>query len=837
MLSHLLVLDLSRTVAGSYCAKLLADYGAQVLKVESAAHPDPLRSPPAADAYRLAMFAHLNTSKKSVELDLAARSGRAAFLELAVAADAIVEDWPVGELDRLGAGFETLSAVNSSLVLTSITPFGQTGPYKDFLANDLLMQAMASRMSASGVAPRPPVRLAPDTSYFLAGTLAAGATLAAVWSAMKDGQGDHLDISIMECLLGAPDRGLLMWEYGRIDMPRPTSPRVLQNFPCSDGFIAISLVRGVHRIARAIGRPELMRDARFATNEGRQENSGELEAVISSWTVERTRREAFEQLQSFGVTCAPVNTIPDLLSDPQFVHRGAFREVEYGGARMLLPGKPFRERGKHPHSPGPPPVLGQDSLDNMLRGENRVAMASGPPLRQADAGALPLDGVRVIDFGDAWAGPYACTLLGDAGAEVIRIEDVHRMPANMRGRLHSSTPESSGGDVSGYAGRKPGRRPWDRFYLYNGCERNKYGITLDLKQERGRDLFLKLVQQSDVVVSNYAHGALRSLRLEYDDLIKVKPDIIMLYISGYGADGPYEDYVALGSVIDAVSGHQSLRGYPETAPADTAHTYYPDVVAAYTGFFAVMAALHRRAIRANQASPQASGLNLEMALTEALFPHIGGFIGEYSLTGRLEAILGNRDPQASPHGCYPTRDLEAAEEGRLTTDRWLALYCSDDAQWRSLAHLMGRDDLADDTRFATASARKSHEDELDALIADWTRARTASELMLELQAAGVPAMSVMADSDIFEDPHVRSRGFLREIVHREAGVFRGPGPIWHSRKHDLEVRLPANCLGEHNRLILQGLLGITTDEFAALEAAGVCGEVYALDLAEEGQQT
>jgi formyl-CoA transferase len=329
-------------------------------------------------------------------------------------------------------------------------------------------------------------------------------------------------------------------------------------------------------------------------------------------------------------------------------------------------------------------------------------------------------------------------------------------------------------------------------------------------------------------VTNFAHGALASLRLEYEDLAKVNPELIMLYISGYGRDGPYANYVALGPTIDAASGHQSLRGYPETAPADSAHTYYPDVVGSYTGFFAALAALHRRAAGGGARF-------LEMALTEALFPHLGGFIGECSLSGHQSQLRGHRDPSASPHGCYPSRDLEDSTDGRLTADRWIAIACWDKGQWEALARLMGRPDLASDRRFATTSARKEREDELDGLIAEWTHTRPARELMHLLQREGVPAAAVMSDPDVFEDAHIAERGFLREVEHREAGRFRGPGPIWRSSSHSLGVRMPANCLGEHNRLVLQGLLGQSEDDFAELEAEGVCGEVYTLALAQEGQ--
>lgn len=821
-LDGLFVLDLARGVAGAYCAKLMADAGATVVKIESANDPDPLRPSERAGGTaveRAALFAHLNTSKRSAEIDVTTEAGREQTLALAAGADAVIEDRRPGMLDALGLGFEALRAANPAIVLTSITPFGQTGPYRDYLANDLITYAMGGRMSANGIAPRPPVRLAEETPSYMAGAVAAGVTLSAIWSALDDGEGDHADVSIVECLLGSPDRGLTMWEFGKVDVPRLDSPRPLQTFPCTDGFVAIALNRGIERLAKAIGQPELTDDPRFATNQLRQLHSGELEAAIVTWTITQTRREVFDHLQRHRVISAPVNTIADLFDDPQFAHRGSFVELESGGRRLHLPGRPLRVVGEAAVHLAPPPEFGAHT-DEVLAAASKRLPAGGDRRasdeRAGDGHRLPLDGLRVIDFGDAWAGPYACTLLADAGAEVIRIEDIHRMPTNMRGPRVPVEP------FQGFTGRDPGERPWERFFLYQSCERNKLGITLDLKQARGRELFLQLVEQSDVVVTNYAHGGLGTLGLEYDDLRAVNPELIFLFISGYGADGPYANFVALGSTIDAASAHQSLHGYPETAPAETAQGYYADASTACTAFFAVLAALHRQ-------RRTGGAVNIELALSEVMFAHLGGAIASYSATGEEPAITGNRDRYSAPQGVYPTAALPAEPDTeRRIDDRWIAIACRDAEEWQSLAGVMDRDDLACDERFDTTERRLANHDALDELIGAWTAGQEARELMHRLQAAGVPAAAVMPDSDIYEDAHVAARGYLREIHHRHAGTFRGPGPIWRSTKHDLGVRRPANSLGEHNREILQGRLGVSDEEFAALEAAGVCGERYAL---------
>ena len=813
-LEGLVVLDLTCTVAGCYSTKLFADAGADVLKIEGRSTPDLLREHAEGrddDADRVALFAHLNTSKQSLAIDLGESAGHEEFTELLARCDAVIEDRPRGELARLGIDAADLTAEHPSLVFTSISPFGRTGPYRDYLANDLLVDAIGGGLAKRGIAPGQPMRLAPDATSILAGAAAAGATLASIWSAQVDGRGDRIDLSIVEALLGAPDRGLLFWPFCATDTPRLTSPRSLQNFPCSDGFIAIALNRGIDRIAEALDEPRLSTDPRFATNMLRLQHAGEIEALMIPWTISRTRREAFEILQEHRVISAPVSRPEEVADDPQFVHRRTFQNVSWAEREIRLPRPPYRLAGE-----GPPELSSPPRLDEHDSGWLECLLASSPAARPdaAPARSLPLEGIRVLDFGDAWAAPYAAVLLADAGAEVVRVEDVHRMPANMRGPRVPVPP------YNGFRDRDPGERPWERFFLYNGCERNKYGITVDAKQEAGRELFLRLAERSDLVLTNYTRETLNSLRLTYAELSARRPDLVMLQISGYGLNGPYADYVALGTTIDAITGHQTLHGDPESSPTDTEQGYYADSSTAYHSFFAAVAALRER-------DRSGCGVHLDIALSEAMFGTLGGAIGATSIAPQTN--LGNRDLRNAPQGCYPTRS-RPGDPGtkRQTDDCWIAIACETEEQWSALAAAIGAPELRSDPRFGSAEARQAHHDELDKLIGAWTAPQDTSELMHRLQARGVPAAAVLPDSDVFDDPQLAARGFFRELPHTE-GAFHGPGPIWRAERHPPEVRHAANGLGEHNRLVLQDWLGLDDDEFAALEAANVCGDRYVLD--------
>jgi crotonobetainyl-CoA:carnitine CoA-transferase CaiB-like acyl-CoA transferase len=216
-----------------------------------------------------------------------------------------------------------------------------------------------------------------------------------------------------------------------------------------------------------------------------------------------------------------------------------------------------------------------------------------------------------------------------------------------------------------------------------------------------------------------------------------------------------------------------------------------------------------------------------MALTESLFPVIAPQIGAYSVAGEVPPALGNRDRVAAPQGCYPTRSLpEEPESERLTDDRWIAITCRDDDEWQALLGTIGSETLRADPRFATIAARHEHHDDLDAILNEWTARHDSLELMHRLQAAGVPAVALMPDSDVMDDPHEVARGYFAAVDHRAAGKYRAPGPIWRSQRHDIRLRTPAHGLGEHNREVLQGLLGVDDREFEQLEAQGIIGEAY-----------
>lgn len=367
-LSGIRVVELGSGISPSYCCKMLADYGADVIKLEPP-EGDPVRryGPfPGGEPHpeKSGLFLHLNTNKRGVTLDLDSAAGGEALGRLAAWADAIVENLPPGRLASLGFSYEELHAINPRLVLTSITPFGQDGPYRDWPATEMVLFAMSGRMFGHGHQEREPLRYAPDIVWFQAGTTAAAATISALWAAHGQGSGAWIDLSIQEAMAGNVDSRLVMASYSGTSGGRSYRATEYPRgaYPCQDGFVLFGAGtdRYFRRVCRAIGRLDLLDDPRWATPGARPAHRDEWEAAYLDWAVDRTRRVIFEACQSEGVLCAPILTADEVLQDPQYIYRRYFQTTSHPVAGDLtVPGPPFKlpEAGWSLRRPAP--LLGQ----------------------------------------------------------------------------------------------------------------------------------------------------------------------------------------------------------------------------------------------------------------------------------------------------------------------------------------------------------------------------------------------------------------------------------------------------------------------------------------------
>ncbi len=481
-----------------------------------------------------------------------------------------------------------------------------------------------------------------------------------------------------------------------------------------------------------------------------------------------------------------------------------------------------------PRAKNPSPLAGEG--EGRKKGSPSLGMGANalaqPRLEQrpshergSGGGVLPLTGLRVLEFCDIWIGPTLCSLLGDMGAEVWKIEAIHRMSPS-RG-LHINPPPSPT-----YPGQDPGERPWNRNSYYNTHSRSKYGFTLDLRQRRGRELFLRLAAQCDAVVENFAAGVLNRLGAGYQELRRVQPDIVLLSLSPYGQTGPYRGHVTYGFNIDAMCGHASLRGYPGGHITQTAPAYPEDPGGVHAGLFALMAALHHRRLTGE-------GQWIDLSQAEAYMDRIGEFILGYSMNGRVPERAGNRHAAMAPHGVYPCKAVPSKDSGLASLggpqrpqDRWIAIAVASDDEWRRLREALGNPLWSAGPRFETLLGRRTHHEEMDRHLAEWTRHRDGRETVLLLQRRRVRCGLVMDARQLHEDPHLRARGYFERVTHPDAGTHDYLGRGWKFSRTPVRIQRPPNALGEHNQLLYRDLLGLTQVEVAQLARDGLIGDRF-----------
>ena len=413
--------------------------------------------------------------------------------------------------------------------------------------------------------------------------------------------------------------------------------------------------------------------------------------------------------------------------------------------------------------------------------------------RNDAGGGGPLRGVRVVEMGQLIAIPFAMKLLADMGAQVIRLEST--------GRLESYRSDSV------YQNEIHGEF-WNRGANFYEQNRNKLGITLDLSRPEGLELLRRLIAVSDVFAENFTPRVIRNFGLEYGDLRRIKPDIIMVSSTGYGFSGPWANFGATGPATEGASGLAFTTGYADGPPV-MAEIPYVDYTAGEHTVFAVMAALMSRL-------KNGQGQFIDVSQTQAAAATIPEALLDFSANGRAPTRIGNADPAMAPHGCYPCAG----------DDRWIVIAVSDDAEWRALCRVLGQESWSTDGRYVGVTGRQRHKEDLDQMLGGATAQWEAHSLMSALQAAGVPAGAVLDSKDLLFDPHLRDRGFY-EVVRHHPSTGMPPLPYasrpWKLSETPAVSPRAAPLMGEHNDFVLKNLLGLTADEVVRLEEEGIIG--------------
>ncbi|MFQ5872405.1 MAG: CaiB/BaiF CoA transferase family protein [Dehalococcoidia bacterium] len=423
---------------------------------------------------------------------------------------------------------------------------------------------------------------------------------------------------------------------------------------------------------------------------------------------------------------------------------------------------------------------------------------------------LPLEGVRVLDATLVWAGPYATQILADWGAEVIRVESISHIPAVTRVVTNDPYDTSlDGGWWLSYPNRDPGEMPWNRLAYFNVHARNKLSMTVDLTEPEGLRIFKRLIEISDVFIENNVPQTTEKLGLTYEELRRVRGDIIVVRMPGFGLSGPYKNYRMYGNHAENLVGHAYIRGYTDDNLSDELTTFVSDALGGLNGAVAALLALrHRRRARKGQL--------VEVPQAEAMTCYLPEPILDYLMNRRIHSTLGNRHRSMAPHGCYPCKGQ----------DRWVVISVSSDDEWQALVDALGNPAWSREPKFSTVLSRHKHQDELGRLISEWTCQRDPYEVMHIFQHHGVTAGPVMDDHDAYSDPHVRAREFFNSVTHADCGTNLYPGLMWKQSNHPNRIRIPPCRLGEHNEYVYKGLLGVSKGKYEHLKREGHIGTSY-----------
>lgn len=796
-LNDLKVLDISQGVAGPFCAKLLGDLGANVVKVE----------PPEGDVSRQygpfpaeqseveqsAAFFFFNTGKRGVVLDLQSAEGQQALACLLREYDVVIAGESEEQLKRQGLGYDVLRRWNPSLILTTIAGFGSFGPFSEYECSHLVACAMGGWSHLCGMPDREPLQTGGATSETLAGAFAAVATSLAVLGRYRHGGGEHVDVSIQEAVLTGASFPTMTYEYHGTTRERYSSvgggAGACYMLPTRDGYLGVNALTPEQwqLLCGFLGCDNVATDPHFqGVNWNRPDQRlEEIRAIFGDAVRDKSAVKLFHEAQAQRVPFALVPNLAQLYALPPHLERNFFQEVTHPVTGPVhIPGIPFKVPGRDaPLEIKRPPLLGEHNSEILDQLELTPPPAMNASTTTTKPHALPLQGLTVLDLSMFFAGPVCAQILADAGADVIKVESVQRID----GWRNSGAPENSGAPK------------WESSPHFNWVNRNKRGITLNLKDSRGTDILKRLIRDADVVIENYTPRVMDAFGLGYDTLRSINPDIVMLSMPGFGADVSWRDYVAFGMPCEQMSGMAHLTGYENSGPLFTGTTG-GDIYAGVIGAHILLAAIHERRM-------SGKGHHINMSQMEACNLFVGDAMTGWALTGIDPGRRGNRHTLFAPQGMYPCRD-----------HRWIGISCRSNADWLNLAGLIDPQ-LAE--RFPNIESRQHQE--LDDIIGRWTSEHHAYALMSELQALNIAAGVVQNGPDLLRDPQLLARGSF--IVQDRPGIGEKhyPGQPYRFRNTALPPNRRAPMLGEDCIEVLTSVAGVSDDELGELMIEDVIG--------------
>ncbi|UPJ26326.1 CoA transferase [Bradyrhizobium sp. CW1] len=793
--SHLRVVEIGSSAATSYCARLFSDSGADVQKVESPSG-DPLRrSGPFTPRGQSAWFAFLSFNKSSIIIDPSAPDASTRLATLINNCDILLDGRDIDSADCAPIDLDEIRKQRPEMIYLEASWFGAGGPYAGFCATDSTVRALAGLVKLVGPAKGRPLHAPDFQTGIMAGLWGFIAAAASAVGGTQGGGGRSWSLSVFEASIALSEYQMFQsFQCGdlmhRIGVNRFSSVFPWGIYETRNGWLGLSV--GTPAQWRAfcdmLGLPELRDDPRLVLGEDRSKHMEQIERQFIPRLKTRTAQEWFAEGLNRRLPIVPIPEISNLLQDAEKTRRGALVPVVFGEEEALTVGSAQRLTLTPPLRGGRVPSVGEQQVFANSRRPliSRASQAHG----FSDANRQPLQGIRIIDFTMGWAGPLCTRTLADLGADVIKIEAI-QYPDWMRGvdRRAAYVDE----------------RKYEKVAPFCTLNRNKRGITLNLRHSQGVALAKRLLAGADIVVDNYSADVLPKLGLGYDVISALNPSVVMMSMSAFGTDSIYRSCRAYGSTLEQGSGLPNVIGNINGPPV-MSHIAFGDAVGGLNGCAAVLVALmHAR--RTGQ------GQFIDLAQIECMMPFAAPWITLHSIDGKAPKRYGNRHPDFVPHGCF-----RCAGE-----DNWIVIAATDEGMWQRLALLIGRSDWAADESLKTSDARREIEEVIETVVECWTFSREPDRAMYELQAARVAAGVARLPGDLLNDHHLKSRAFLQEV--ERAFIGRHPQtamPIREGlRPHAIYTAAPT--LGQHNREILSELLNLSDAEMAQLVSDDIIG--------------
>lgn len=804
-LKGLKILDLGLAGAGPMGPTFLAEWGAEVTKVELPEIGNIFRRIPPLYNGQSFWFPIEARHKKSLTVDMHTDKGQEAIKRLVKDFDLVLENYRPGTLERWNLSYDDLKEAKDDIILIRVSGFGQEGPYRRRTSYDTVGAAMGGVYHLTGHPEHPPALVGTGMCDYLTAAFNALASLIAIYHRNKTGKGQWADIPQYEAIFRLCE--FTAAAYDKLGIVRERTGNRHPSIAPSDLYltkdkqwVAIEAFndRIFTRLAQAMGRDELVDDPRFKTAAGRAENSDAINGMVASWVGGKNLKEVVDMLVEARVPVSPVYSTKEILEDPHFKTRKSLIEMEDPVMGKLtlqnLVGRFSRtpseirdtgaRLGEHNDE-----ILrqwlryGEEEIAAIMGKKGQIAVAPQRDIKEDKEEEIkgedfPLKGIKVLDLGCGLAGSFAATLLADFGAEVIKVEepgvgdDLRHLPPFFKG-------------VS----------------LWWGVDaRNKKSITLDIRKEKGRELLKRLVNSSDIVIESFRPGTLEEWGLSYEELKKVNKGLIMLRASSFGQDGPYSHRLAGEAVASAISGFTFVNGFPDSPPVRAGYSFV-NYTAGVFGAMAIIAAVLER-------DQSGEGQWVDLALYEPMLRLSHENIPVYDKLGELRSRTGNRfSNTGAPIGLYETKD-----------GRWVAILAPEDKDFGRIVRAMGREEMAKDPRYATLLARKENGDMINEAVSHWVKGYSYKEIQEILESYEVPYSLVYDIKDIFEDPHYQTRRNIIEVEDPAMGTVKMQDVVPKLSLSPGQVKTTGPSLGQHNREILEALLGCSEEELSLLKA-------------------